>query len=67
MILERTDKEILIRLPSNVDLSELQSMLDYLRYKELTANSKGKQADADKLAEKVNQSISSKIKKQRKL
>lgn len=36
MILERTKKEILIRLPLNVDLSELQDMLDYLNYKELS-------------------------------
>jgi hypothetical protein len=50
MIVERTNKEILVRLPSNVDLSALQDMLDYLRYRELTANSKAKQEDADKLA-----------------
>ena len=30
----------LVRLPSNIDLSELQDMLDYLRYKELTSTSK---------------------------
>lgn len=40
MIVERTDNEIVVRLPSNIDLSELQDMLDYLKYKELTANSK---------------------------
>ena len=43
MILERTDKEILVRLPSSVDLTELQDMIDYLRYKELTSKSKAKQ------------------------
>jgi hypothetical protein len=67
MILERTNNEILIRLPSNVDLSELQSMINYLRYKELTAKSKGKQLDADELSDEVNQSMLSKIKKQRRL
>jgi hypothetical protein len=40
MEIERTKDEILVRLPLNVDLSELQDMLDYLRYKELTSNSK---------------------------
>jgi len=67
MILERTKNEILVRLPSNVDLSELQDMLDYLRYRELTANSKAKQADVDKLAKEVNASVWEKIKKQRNL
>jgi hypothetical protein len=37
MILERTKDEILVRLPAYVDLTELQNMLDYLQYKELTA------------------------------
>lgn len=65
MILERTKDEILIRLSSNVDLTELQDMLDYLRYRELTAKSKAKQADVDKLAKEVNASMWDKIKKQR--
>ncbi len=65
MIVERTKKEILVRLPSNIDLSELQDMLDYLKYRELTANSKATQADADRLAKEVNASMWSKIKKQR--
>lgn len=67
MIVERTNNEILVRLPSNVDLSELQDMLDYLRYRELTANSKAKQEDADKLAKEVNSSMWNKIKKERNL
>lgn len=67
MIVERTNNEILVRLPSNVDLSELQDMLDYLRYRELTANSKAKQEDVDKLVKEVNSSIWNKIKKQRNL
>lgn len=67
MILERTNSEILVRLPSYVDLSELQSMLDYLKYKELTAKSTAKPSDADDLAKMVNKSIWSTIKERRKL
>ncbi len=67
MIVERTNDEILVRLPSNVDLSELQDMLDYLKYRELTTNSKAKQEDVDKLAKEVNSSMWDKIKKQRNL
>jgi hypothetical protein len=65
MILERKNDEILIRLSSNLDLTELQSLIDYLRYKELTANSKAKQKDVDKLADEVNRSILLKIKRDR--
>ena len=67
MIVERTNEEILVRLPSNVDLSELQDMLDYLKYRELTTNSKATQKDADQLAKEANSAIWNKIKKQRNL
>jgi hypothetical protein len=62
MTLERTDKEILVRLPAYVDLSELQNMLDYLQYKEVTAKSTAKQSDVDKLSKEINKSIWAKIK-----
>jgi hypothetical protein len=65
MILERTKNEILVRLPAYVDLTELQNMIDYLRYKELTAKSKAKQSDVDKLAKEVNKSIWTKVKASR--
>jgi len=67
MILERTKSEILVRLPSTVDLSELQNMLDYLRYKELTSSSIAKQADVDKLVKTVNKSMWTAIKSKRNL
>ena len=57
MTLERTDTEILVRLPLSMDLTELQYMLDYFRYKELTGNSKAKQSDADKLSKEANKSM----------
>jgi hypothetical protein len=67
MIVERTNNEILVRLPAYVDLTELQNMLDYLEYKENTAKTKAKQEDVDALSESVNKSIWKKIKDQRKL
>ncbi len=65
MILERTKDEILVRLPSDVDLSELQNMLDFLMYKELTSKSKAEQEDVDELSKAVNKSIWTKIDGQR--
>lgn len=67
MIVERTDNEIVVRLPSNIDLSELQDMLDFLKYKELTANSQAKQEDVDQISKEVNSSMWEKVKKQRNL
>ncbi len=62
MILERTSSEILVHLPVDIDLTELQNLLDYLRYQELTTKSKAKQADADKLAKSAKKAIWKKIK-----
>jgi len=55
MIIERTTKEIIIRLPSFVDTNGLQRLVDYLTYKEATAKSKAKQSDVDALAAEVKQ------------
>jgi len=54
MLIERTDNEIIIRLPSSVDTNGIQRLLDFLRYKEVTSKSKAKQGDVDKLAREVN-------------
>lgn len=53
MLIERTNKEIIIRLPSFVDTTGLQSLVDYLTYKEATSKSKAKQADVDALSKEV--------------
>ena len=53
MVIERTNKEVIIRLPSYVDTKGLQRLVDYLTYKEATAKSKAKQSDVDALAKEV--------------
>jgi len=65
MILERTKDEILVRLPANMDITELQNMLDYLDYKEKTTESKATQKQVDELAQSVNEKIWTKFKAQR--
>ena len=67
MTLERTNTEILVRLPLSVDMAELQYMLDYLRYKELTENTTAKQTDADKLSKEANKSMWADFKSRRQL
>ena len=54
MIIERTDKEILIRIPNTVDIEGAQRIIDYIRYQEVTSKSKALQEDVDKLADEVN-------------
>lgn len=53
MIIERTAKEVTIRLPSYVDTIGLQRFVDFLTYKEATALSKAKQSEVDILAKEV--------------
>ncbi len=53
MVIERTSKEVIIRLPLYVDTKGLQRLVDYLTYKEATAKSKAKQKDVDALAKEV--------------
>jgi hypothetical protein len=45
MVIERTKKEVLIRLPSYIDTDGLQNIIDYLAYKEATDKSQAKQAE----------------------
>lgn len=53
MIIERTDKEIIIRIPSYVTTDGLQNLVDYLTYKEATSKSKASQNDVDLLSKEV--------------
>jgi hypothetical protein len=56
MQIERTDKEVIIRLPASVNTEDLQELLNYARYKELTSKFSVSQKQADKLASQVNKS-----------
>ena len=54
MTIERTADEIIVKLPTNINIEEIQRFLNYLRYKEIVAKSKATQKDVDKLAREVN-------------
>ena len=54
MLVERTKKEVIIRLPATVDTEDLQDFLNYTRYKELTSSFKVDQDEVDKIARDVN-------------
>ncbi|MDR0873048.1 MAG: hypothetical protein LBN27_06220 [Prevotellaceae bacterium] len=54
MTIERTASEFLIRFPFFISAERMQDMVDYLRYKELTANYSVAQAEVDSLSQSIN-------------
>ena len=56
MTIQRTNNEIIIRLPGNIDTEGLQRLINFLTYKEATVNSKAKQNQVDKLSSEINKS-----------
>ncbi|WP_432411438.1 hypothetical protein [Rasiella sp. SM2506] len=50
MQIERTNKEIVIRLASGTDLVGLQRILDYLKFREIASKSKASQKQIDEIA-----------------
>jgi hypothetical protein len=64
MIVERLNNEILIRIPSNMTSSKIQSILDYLRYEELTSETGASQEDVDSLISEAKKGRWEKVKKE---
>lgn len=64
MIVERKDNEILVRFSANTKASKIQSILDYLRYEELTSKSKATEKDIDYLTKQSKSDRWEKIKKE---
>ena len=54
MIIERTKKEVVIRLLPSVDTDELQELANFFRYKEITSKYSTSQSVVDKLAIEIN-------------
>jgi hypothetical protein len=50
MQIERTNKEILIRVSSGTDLVGLQRILDYLKFREIASKSKASQKQIEELS-----------------
>ncbi len=51
MVIERTNNEILVRLPADIDTMGLQRIINYLKFKEATKNSTATEEQANKLAD----------------
>lgn len=50
MIIERTNNEVILRLPADIDTLGLQRIVDYLKYKETIKESKASEEQANQLA-----------------
>ena len=53
MIIESSKSGIIIRLPGNMNIDELQELTDWLKYKEIVSKSKASQSDVDELVGKI--------------
>lgn len=56
MTIERINNEIVIRMPGNIDIEELQRLINLLIYKEVTVSSKATQEEVNELATEANKS-----------
>jgi len=54
MIIERTNKEVIIRLLPSVDTDELQELANFFRYKEITSKYSTPQSVVDELSSEIN-------------
>ena len=54
MVIERTINEFIIRIPITTQIDQMQDLVDYLRYKELTTATNATQMEVDSLAREIN-------------
>lgn len=64
MIVERKNNEIIVRFEAGKNASRVQTILDYLRYEELTSRSTAAETDVDKLTKNAKKGRWDRIKKE---
>ncbi len=64
MIIERKDNEIIVRFSVGTKASEIQSLLDYLRYEELTSKSTATEKDVELLVKSAKKGRWNRIKQE---
>ena len=52
MVIERTEEDIIIKIPSTTDITGVQRLIDYLRYREIASKSKATEDQITTLARK---------------
>ena len=51
MVIEKTNDEIIFRLPADIDTAGFERIVNYLKYKEAIRKSAGTEAQANELAD----------------
>ena len=51
MVIERTNTEVIFRLPADIDTAGFQRIVNYLKYKEAIRKSEGTEVQANELAD----------------
>ena len=64
MIVKRQNSEIIIRFEAGTEISRIQSILDYLRYEELTTRSDATEKESGTLLKEIKKGRWNKIKKE---
>ncbi len=64
MIVERRNNEILVRFSAGVESSKIQSILDYIKYIELTSKSEATESDVEELVKEAKKGRWDKTKKE---
>ncbi len=64
MIIERTSKEIIFRLPYSTNVDDLQDLTDLFEYKKIVKKSKATQKDVDNLVASIKKGRWGKTKQQ---
>ncbi len=64
MIVERQNNEILVRFSAGIKTSRIQTILDYLRYEELTSKSTATEDNIDQLLGEVKKGRWNRTKKE---
>ena len=53
MVIERTDSEIIVKIPAMTDVDDIQQLMDYLSYKSIVSRSQTAQPVIDELVETI--------------
>ncbi len=64
MIVERQNNEILVRFDAGTKASKIQTILDYLRYEELTSKSNATEKDVENLLKDLKKGRWKRVKKE---
>jgi hypothetical protein len=54
MIVERKSEKYEINIPISTEIEDVQNIVDYYRYKELTSGYQTEQSEVDELAREIN-------------